>query len=263
MKPISHALTLIAACAQAVPAQALWRPAPRARSERGGRSGAAARGRRARSEPQAGADRRLRRRSGPATASSSGRSPAAALLYADPGEAWALHRIYAVVTPGFAGRAAAMDRLRAAVAGYANVEIVVSDLGALNMARPVDLVWTSENYHDLHNGPTAAPTSAVNRAVFGGLRPGGTAMSGGSCGAGDRRLGDVDPASHRPPGGSRRGRRRRFSARGGIAFARQSRGSAYGPVERSLHQRPYRQIRNALPQAEIRGAGPFGVGRAS
>jgi predicted methyltransferase len=81
-------------------------------------------------------------------------------------------RIFAVVTPGFAQRPGAMDRLRAAVAGYANVEIVVSDLAALTMAAPVDMVWTSENYHDLHNGP-AADIAAVNRAVFGVLRRGG------------------------------------------------------------------------------------------
>jgi predicted methyltransferase len=40
------------------------------------------------------------------------------------------------------------------------------------MAQPVDLVWTSENYHDFHNGPTAN-VAAVNRAVFGVLRSGG------------------------------------------------------------------------------------------
>jgi predicted methyltransferase len=81
-------------------------------------------------------------------------------------------RILAVVTPGFSQRPGAMDRLRAALTAYPNVEIVVSDLTALTMAQPVDLVWTSENYHDLHNGPTA-DVAAVDRAVFGILRRGG------------------------------------------------------------------------------------------
>jgi predicted methyltransferase len=80
--------------------------------------------------------------------------------------------VYTVVTPGFSQRPGAMDRLRATAGGYPNVEIIVSDLGALTMAQPVDLVWTSENYHDLHNGPTAN-VAAVNRAVFGVLRSGG------------------------------------------------------------------------------------------
>jgi predicted methyltransferase len=81
-------------------------------------------------------------------------------------------RIFAVVTPGFSQRPGAMDRLRAAMSAYPNVEIVVSDLAAFTMAQPVDLVWTSENYHDLHNGP-AADIAAVDRAMFGVLRRGG------------------------------------------------------------------------------------------
>ena len=40
------------------------------------------------------------------------------------------------------------------------------------MARPVDMVWTSENYHDFHNA-AGADLAALNRAVFGVLRPGG------------------------------------------------------------------------------------------
>jgi len=80
--------------------------------------------------------------------------------------------VYALVTPAFSQRPGALDRLRAALAAYPNVEILVSDLGALTMAQPVDLVWTSENYHDLHNGPTAN-VAGVNRAVFGVLRRGG------------------------------------------------------------------------------------------
>jgi predicted methyltransferase len=80
--------------------------------------------------------------------------------------------VYAVVTPGQAQRPGALDRLRAAIGGYANVEILVSDLGALSMAQPVDLVWTSENYHDFHNSPTVT-IAAINRAVFGVLRRGG------------------------------------------------------------------------------------------
>ena len=32
--------------------------------------------------------------------------------------------------------------------------------------------WTTENYHDLHNGPTANPP-AFNRAVFAAVKPGG------------------------------------------------------------------------------------------
>ena len=81
-------------------------------------------------------------------------------------------RVYAIVSPGFAQQPGALDGLRAGLAAYPNVEIVVSAARALTMAQPVDLVWTSENYHDFHNGPTA-DAGAINRAVFGVLRPGG------------------------------------------------------------------------------------------
>jgi predicted methyltransferase len=33
-------------------------------------------------------------------------------------------------------------------------------------------VWTSENYHDFHNGPTAN-IAGLNKAVFAALKPGG------------------------------------------------------------------------------------------
>ena len=38
---------------------------------------------------------------------------------------------------------------------------------------PVDLVWTSDNYHDVHNRPNA-DLGAFNKAVFDSLKPGGT-----------------------------------------------------------------------------------------
>lgn len=172
MKTIRHALTLIAFCALAAPAQS-YPPGP------------------SRAILSAVADPA---RPAEDVARDPNRRPAEILAFAGvrpddriaeliPGGGYYTRilaravgprgRVYAVVTPGFAQRPAAIDRLRAAVAGYANVEIVVSDLGALTMARPVDLVWTSENYHDLHNGPTA-DVAAVNRAAFGVLRRGGT-----------------------------------------------------------------------------------------
>ncbi|MES2443714.1 MAG: methyltransferase domain-containing protein [Pseudomonadota bacterium] len=81
-------------------------------------------------------------------------------------------KVYAVVSKGFAAREGALDRLRAALAPYPNVEIVVADYVALALPEPVDLVWTSENYHDFHNGPTANVV-ALNRAVFAVLKKGG------------------------------------------------------------------------------------------
>jgi predicted methyltransferase len=36
----------------------------------------------------------------------------------------------------------------------------------------VDLAWTTENYHDFHNGPAPDPVG-FDRAVFAALKPGG------------------------------------------------------------------------------------------
>ena len=38
---------------------------------------------------------------------------------------------------------------------------------------PVDMVWTSDNYHDMHNKAYATDVDGVNKAVFTSLKPGG------------------------------------------------------------------------------------------
>ena len=58
---------------------------------------------------------------------------------------------------------------------YPNIS--VSTIAAINSDPPTvptgaDLVWTSDNYHDLHNGPTA-DIAAFNKHVFSVLKPGG------------------------------------------------------------------------------------------
>jgi predicted methyltransferase len=61
----------------------------------------------------------------------------------------------------------------AADAHYGNVSVVVQRLSQPDLPRPVDLVWTSQNYHDLHNVPDL-DIAAFNKAVFDALKPGGT-----------------------------------------------------------------------------------------
>ena len=38
---------------------------------------------------------------------------------------------------------------------------------------PLDLVWTSQNYHDMHNPGRNLDINAANKAVYGALKPGG------------------------------------------------------------------------------------------
>ncbi len=62
----------------------------------------------------------------------------------------------------------------AADPAYRNVTVWVEDVGKLAGQGPVDLVWTSQNYHDLH-GPSLPPgaASAIDHAVLMALSPGG------------------------------------------------------------------------------------------
>lgn len=53
-----------------------------------------------------------------------------------------------------------------------NVQVVVSEYNALTLPTAPDLVWTTENYHDWHNGPTA-DIAGVNKSVHAALKPGG------------------------------------------------------------------------------------------
>jgi len=57
---------------------------------------------------------------------------------------------------------------------YGNVSIIEMAFSQLKAAEPVDVVWTSENYHDFKNmGQFSTDTNAMNRAVFAALKPGG------------------------------------------------------------------------------------------
>jgi predicted methyltransferase len=57
---------------------------------------------------------------------------------------------------------------------YRNVTIETAPVNRFGASEPLDLVWTSQNYHDLHDkfmGPANIPQ--FNRAVFNSLKPGG------------------------------------------------------------------------------------------
>ncbi len=72
------------------------------------------------------------------------------------------------------------DRLKHAVdmvtsnAAYSNVSVLEQPLEQIKTPEPVDVVWTSENYHDFqNNGPFKADTMAMDKAIFAALKPGG------------------------------------------------------------------------------------------
>jgi predicted methyltransferase len=80
--------------------------------------------------------------------------------------------VYALVPTGFANRPGGLDALNALAAQYGNVTVVATDLASFKVPEPVDVVWTSENYHDFHNGPTAN-IAGLNAAAFAALKKGG------------------------------------------------------------------------------------------
>jgi predicted methyltransferase len=96
--------------------------------------------------------------------------------------------------PDFAARVKAI----AADPNYANVSVVVEPFSQLGVPAPVDLVWTSQNYHDLHNFP-GLDVGIFNKMVFDDLKPGGIflildhAAEAGSGGRDTKTLHRIDP----------------------------------------------------------------------
>jgi predicted methyltransferase len=67
---------------------------------------------------------------------------------------------------------AAPVRALAADPHYANVSVSVQRVTELKLPANVDMVWTSQNYHDVHNVPNV-DVAAFNKAIFDALKPGG------------------------------------------------------------------------------------------
>ncbi|HWE46261.1 MAG TPA: methyltransferase [Caulobacteraceae bacterium] len=68
-----------------------------------------------------------------------------------------------------------LDEIKSVTSAYPNVTLIIDPLPqALNTPEKLDLVWTSQNYHDMHD-PFMGPEdmAAVNKAVFDALKPGG------------------------------------------------------------------------------------------
>ena len=57
---------------------------------------------------------------------------------------------------------------------YPNVSFIHAPMAQFLVPEKIDIVWTSQNYHDLHDkffGPV--DTAAMNKAIFAALKPGG------------------------------------------------------------------------------------------
>jgi predicted methyltransferase len=82
-------------------------------------------------------------------------------------------KVLAIVTAAQAARPNGLTAITAIAAAYPNVQIVnVRDYASMVLPIKADLFWTTENYHDFHNGPTAN-IAGLNKMVFNNLKPGG------------------------------------------------------------------------------------------
>ena len=84
-------------------------------------------------------------------------------------------KVYAITGPPKPGAPPPAVQAIAADAHYSNVTAIVKPTTAEPLVLPekVDLVWTSQNYHDFHN-LTDVGIDAINKRVFDALKPGGT-----------------------------------------------------------------------------------------
>jgi predicted methyltransferase len=84
----------------------------------------------------------------------------------------------------------------AAEPAYKNVKVQTGPPAELKFPEPLDVVWTSQNYHDIHNGNNQ---DAFNKAAFAALKPGGTfvvidhAAASGSGSNDSSKLHRIDP----------------------------------------------------------------------
>ena len=81
-------------------------------------------------------------------------------------------KVYVVATNAQAARPGGLDGLNALAAAYPNIKVVTVDYPTMMLPEKVDLFWTTENYHDFHNGPTA-DIPGLDKAVLNNLKPGG------------------------------------------------------------------------------------------
>ena len=85
-------------------------------------------------------------------------------------------RVYAVY-PEFMAKFETKDvaSIKALVAepAYANVQFVPPPDDTLNIPEPLDLVWTSLNYHDLQFGLSHDQIIGLDKSIYAALKPGG------------------------------------------------------------------------------------------
>ena len=109
-------------------------------------------------------------------------------------------KVYAVINPP-APNATQPPPILAVAQGYPNVQVVPVGFANLALPEPVDVFWTSQNYHDLYLTRFNLNVPQVDKAIFNAIKPGGVliildhaAAPGAEVGPTANTLHRIDPA---------------------------------------------------------------------
>jgi predicted methyltransferase len=80
--------------------------------------------------------------------------------------------VYAATPQALASRPGALDATNAIAAANPNVTAGIVDFAKMDFPEKLDVIWTSENYHDFHNFP-GVDVVALDKVMFNALKPGG------------------------------------------------------------------------------------------
>jgi len=107
-------------------------------------------------------------------------------------------KVYALIPPP--GAQPTEPPIKAVAAQYPNVEVLQQSFTELNVPEPCDVIFTAQNYHDLHLARLELDVARVNAQIFHALKPGGayvvvdhSARAGAEIGVADT-LHRIDPA---------------------------------------------------------------------
>jgi predicted methyltransferase len=103
-------------------------------------------------------------------------------------------RVYAVWPQAYAREAAGnVQQLQQIAKAYGNVTVQVQPGATLTASEPLDVVWTSDNYHDYNDKFMGSPGSSVlARSAFRILKPGGLFIVIDHAAASGRGTGDTE-----------------------------------------------------------------------
>src|ERR1700761_9618451 len=83
--------------------------------------------------------------------------------------------VYAFVPAEFAAMNKGKPVMVAAVAAaYPNISVIIAPVNTLTAPEALDVVWTAQNYHDLHDDfAKPADLAIINKQIYNALKPGG------------------------------------------------------------------------------------------